>query len=54
MKSKLAGVLGGVGPMATVYFQQMVLELTEASCDQDHLDMLVSNHATIPDRTALF
>ena len=52
MKSKLAGVLGGVGPMATVYFQQMVLELTEASCDQDHLDMLVSNHATIPDRTA--
>lgn len=52
MKSKLAGVLGGVGPMATVYFQQMVLEMTEASCDQDHLDMLVSNHATIPDRTA--
>ena len=46
------GVLGGVGPMATVYFEQMVLELTDASCDQDHLNMLVCNHATIPDRTA--
>lgn len=52
MQSRLVGVLGGVGPMATVYFQQMVLELTDAACDQDHLNMLVYNHATIPDRTA--
>lgn len=52
MKAKLAGVLGGVGPMATVYFEQMVLELTDAACDQDHLNMLVYNHASIPDRTA--
>ncbi len=52
MKPKLAGVLGGVGPMATVYFEQMVLELTDAACDQDHLNMLVYNHASIPDRTA--
>lgn len=52
MQSKLVGVLGGVGPMATVYFEQMVLELTDASCDQEHLNMLVYNHAAIPDRTA--
>lgn len=52
MKPKLAGFLGGVGPMATVYFEQMVLELTDAACDQDHLNMLVYNHASIPDRTA--
>lgn len=52
MESKFVGVLGGVGPMATVYFEQMVLELTDAACDQDHLNMLVCNHATIPDRTA--
>lgn len=52
MESKLVGVLGGVGPMATVYFEQMVLELTDASCDQEHLNMLVYNHASIPDRTA--
>lgn len=52
MEAKLVGVIGGVGPMATVYFEQMVLELTDASCDQEHLNMLVYNHAAIPDRTA--
>lgn len=38
--------------MATVYFMQRVLDLTDASRDQDHVDMLVWNHASIPDRTA--
>jgi aspartate racemase len=52
MKSRLVGILGGVGPMATVYFMEMLLKKTNASKDQEHLDMLVSNHATIPDRTA--
>lgn len=46
------GVLGGVGPLATVYFMDMIIEMTDAHRDQDHIDMLVSNHATIPDRTA--
>lgn len=45
------GVIGGVGPMATVYFMDMIIEMTEAERDQDHINMLVSNHATIPDRT---
>ncbi|MBQ0078826.1 MAG: aspartate/glutamate racemase family protein, partial [Eubacterium sp.] len=45
------GVLGGVGPMATVYFMNIIIDMTEASRDQDHINMLVSNHATIPDRT---
>ena len=27
------------------------IEMTDASKDQEHIDMLVSNHATIPDRT---
>ncbi len=49
---KLVGVIGGLGPMATVYFQEMVLEMTSATQDQDHVNMLVSNHASIPDRTA--
>ena len=38
--------------MATVYFMQRILDLTDASRDQDHVDMLVWNHASIPDRTA--
>mgnify|MGYP003339449357 CR=1 FL=1 len=45
------GVLGGLGPKATVYFMDMVIENTHATKDQDNIDMLVSNHATIPDRT---
>ncbi|WP_402465023.1 cysteate racemase [Isoptericola aurantiacus] len=45
------GVIGGVGPLATAYFLQRVVQLTEASRDQEHVDLLVLNHATIPDRT---
>ncbi|MEO6018924.1 MAG: amino acid racemase [Knoellia sp.] len=52
MRNEPVGILGGVGPMATVYFMQRVLEMTDASRDQDHVDMLVWNHASIPDRTA--
>jgi aspartate racemase len=48
----LVGVLGGVGPLATAYFLQLVVSLTDADRDQDHLDMVVLDHATIPDRTA--
>lgn len=48
----LVGVIGGVGPQATAYFLDMVVRLTAAERDQDHLDMLVLNHARIPDRTA--
>jgi aspartate racemase len=47
----LVGVLGGVGPLATAYFLQLLVELTDAERDQDHVDAVVLNHATIPDRT---
>lgn len=46
------GVIGGVGPLATAYFMDKVVRLTDAATDQAHVDMLVFNHATIPDRTA--
>lgn len=52
MRNEPVGILGGVGPMATVYFMQRILEMTDAGRDQDHVDMLVWNHASIPDRTA--
>lgn len=47
----LVGVLGGVGPLATAYFLERVVSSTEAERDQDHLDLLVYNHSTVPDRT---
>jgi aspartate racemase len=52
VRNEPVGILGGLGPMATVYFMQRILDLTDASRDQDHVDMLVWNHASIPDRTA--
>jgi aspartate racemase len=48
----LVGVIGGVGPLATAYFLGKVVRLTVAERDQDHLDMIVFDHAAIPDRTA--
>ncbi len=51
-EEKILGVLGGVGPLATVYFTELIVKMTEAHCDQEHLFTLVSNHAAIPDRTA--
>jgi len=50
--STLVGVIGGVGPLATAYFLDKVVRLTQAERDQDHVDLVVFNHASIPDRTA--
>ncbi|ACZ30905.1 aspartate racemase [Xylanimonas cellulosilytica DSM 15894] len=52
MTGPLVGVLGGVGPLATAYFLQRVVVSTQADRDQDHVDLVVLNHATVPDRTA--
>lgn len=49
--NKTVGVIGGLGPMATVYFFDMVVRLTDAKTDQDHVDMIIANRATTPDRT---
>lgn len=49
--SKTLGIIGGVGPLATAYFFQMVVELTQAASDQEHIDILIHNNTRIPDRT---
>lgn len=51
MKEKVLGVLGGVGPLATIYFADLVIKMTEAKSDQEHIAMVILNHASIPDRT---
>ncbi len=48
----LLGVLGGLGPMSTVYFCEMINRHTKANCDNDHIDMIISSRASTPDRTA--
>jgi aspartate racemase len=51
MTEKFLGVLGGIGPLATIYFADMVVRLTDAKRDQEHIPMLILNNSTIPDRT---
>ena len=48
----LLGVLGGLGPMSTIYFCELLNRHTYATCDADHIDMIISSRATTPDRTA--
>ena len=47
----LVGVLGGMGPLATVDFMHRVIRLTRARCDQEHLPMIVANLTRTPDRS---
>jgi len=48
---KVVGVLGGMGPQATVDFFQKVINLTPASGDQDHIHLIIDNNPKTPDRT---
>ncbi|WP_373453200.1 MULTISPECIES: amino acid racemase [unclassified Burkholderia] len=45
------GVVGGVGPAATVDFLDKIVRNTPASRDQDHVKLLVEQNPQIPDRT---
>lgn len=46
------GVLGGMGPAATVAFLDALVRATPARTDQEHIDTVVLGHASTPDRTA--
>ena len=52
MHKPVLGILGGVGPLATAYFMELVIKKTPAACDQDNIPMIVFNDPQIPDRTA--
>ncbi|MEJ2289679.1 MAG: aspartate/glutamate racemase family protein, partial [Deinococcales bacterium] len=44
------GVLGGLGPEATLDFFAKVLARTPARTDQDHLHLLIDNDPGVPNR----
>jgi aspartate racemase len=50
----LIGVLGGMGPLATVDFMHKLLAATPADADQDHVPVIVSSIPQVPDRAAAF
>lgn len=47
---KRMGVLGGMGPLATVDFLEKVIRATPALCDQDHVPMIIHHVPQIPNR----
>lgn len=48
---KKLGIIGGLGPMATVLIMKMIIEMTDAKSDQENIEMVVYNCPQIPDRT---
>lgn len=52
MEKKILGILGGVGPLATMMIGEMIVRLTKAQKDQEHIHTIITNNTSIPDRTA--
>jgi len=49
-KDRLVGVIGGMGPDATVDFMSRILRATPANTDQDHVRMVIEHNPRIPSR----
>lgn len=52
MSGRVVGVIGGMGPAATIAFMARVRALTPAARDQDHPRLLVDCNPGVPDRNA--
>jgi len=51
MEKKTIGIIGGMGPMATVELFRLIVNNTRSCVDQDHIHVLIDNNPKIPDRT---
>lgn len=51
---QLLGVLGGMGPAATLDFLQKLLKLTNAKTDQDQITTITYNNCQVPDRNEAY
>lgn len=49
-REKVAGILGGMGPEATVDLMQRIIRLTSAKDDIDHVRCIVDNNPKVPSR----
>ncbi|HHZ00040.1 MAG TPA: amino acid racemase [Sedimentibacter sp.] len=48
---KTIGIIGGMGPLATVHLFERIVLRTKAEKDQDHIRIIIDNNTNIPDRT---
>jgi aspartate racemase len=51
MDDYIIGIVGGMGPEATLDLYQEILRATPAQKDQDHLRVIIDSNPKIPDRT---
>jgi aspartate racemase len=51
MKEKTVGILGGMGPEATLDCYGKIIQNTPASKDQQHLRVIIDSNPKVPDRT---
>ncbi len=49
-KEKIVGIIGGMGPEATVDLMQRIIRLTPALDDIDHIRCIVDNNPKVPSR----
>jgi aspartate racemase len=47
---KIVGIIGGMGPEATVDLMQRIIRLTPATDDKDHIRCIVDNNPKVPSR----
>jgi aspartate racemase len=52
MTQKVIGILGGMGPEATLDCFGKIIKNTPAEKDQDHLRVLIDSNPAVPDRTS--
>ena len=52
MAPEVIGILGGMGPEATVNCFDKIVKNTPAAKDQDHLRVVIDSNPAVPDRTA--
>lgn len=48
---KTLGIIGGMGPLATVDLMNKIINLTDANYDNEHIHIIVDCNTKIPDRT---
>lgn len=51
MSEKTIGILGGMGPEATIDLYHRIIRATPVNSDQDHIKTIIFSNPKIPDRT---
>lgn len=49
--SKTIGIMGGMGPEATLYMYELIIKNTKVQADQDHIPVIIWSNPKVPPRT---